>query len=92
MYAHFNKASMIKLLNDEKIEYVHIEKLGGRREKTDLARNGNSHWQNKSFQAYATYMKTQLFKEGIDNILSIAKHDTIAICVLKLCHGVVIVD
>jgi len=47
-YPHFNKASTIKLLNDEKIEYVHIEKLGGRQEKTDLARNGNSHWQNKS--------------------------------------------
>jgi uncharacterized protein (DUF488 family) len=42
-YPHFNKASMIKLLSDENIEYVHIEKLGGRREKTDLARNSNSH-------------------------------------------------
>jgi hypothetical protein len=27
---------MIKLLTDENIEYFHIEKLGGRREKTDL--------------------------------------------------------
>ena len=89
-YPHFNKTSMIKLLTDENIEYVHIEKLGGRREKTDLARNSNSHWRNKSFQAYATYMKTQLFKEGIDDILSVAKHNTIAImCAEALpwrCH------
>ena len=62
---------MIKLLNDEKFEYVHIEKLGGRREKTDLARNGNSHWQNKSFQAYADYMKTTLMR------YSVTKHDTV---------------
>jgi len=95
-YPHFNRASMIKLLTDENIEYVHIEKLGGRREKTDLARNSNSHWRNKSFQAYATYMNTRLFKEGIDDILSVAKHNTIAImCAEALpwrCHRRLISD
>jgi uncharacterized protein (DUF488 family) len=81
---------MIKLLTHENIEYLHIEKLGGRREKTELAHNSNSHWQNKSFQAYANYMKTQSFKEGIDEILSLAKHNTIAIMCSEVlpwrCH------
>jgi uncharacterized protein (DUF488 family) len=95
-YPHFNKANMIKLLTDKNIQYVHIEKLGGRRDKTDLANYGNSCWQNKSFQAYANYMKNQSFKEGIDEILSVAKHNTIAImCAEALpwrCHRRLISD
>src|SRR5712692_3756217 len=62
-YPHFNKANMIKLLSDKNIQYVHIEKLGGRREKTNGANNSDSHWRNKSFQAYVNYMKTESFKE-----------------------------
>jgi uncharacterized protein (DUF488 family) len=89
-YPHFNKATMTGLLTHENIEYTHIEKLGGRREKTDLAHNSNNHWQNKSFQAYANYMKTQSFKDAIHEILLVAKHNTIAImCAEALpwrCH------
>lgn len=89
-YPHFNKATMTELLTHKNIEYIHIEKLGGRREKTDLAHNSNSHWQNKSSQAYANYMKTQSFKEGIHEILLVAKHNTISImCAEALpwrCH------
>jgi hypothetical protein len=37
-------------------------------------------------------MKTQSFKEGIDQILLVAKHDAIAIMCADACHGVVIAD
>ncbi len=95
-YPYFNKANMIKLLTNENIEYVHIEKLGGRRETTHLVHNSDSSWHNKSFQAYADYMKTKSFKEGIDEIFSAAKHNTIAImCAESLpwrCHRRLISD
>src|SRR6266496_6597136 len=89
-YPHFKKANMIKLLAHVNIHYVHVEKLGGRRHNADLADNSNSYWKNKSFQAYANYMKTRSFKEGIDEILSVSKHNTIVIvCAEALpwrCH------
>ncbi|NAL78283.1 DUF488 domain-containing protein [Nitrososphaera sp. AFS] len=70
----FNKEEMIKVLKKENIPYVHIEKLGGRRKRSDTKRSGyddNSGWKNNSFRAYADYMATTSFREGIHEILSL---------------------
>ena len=89
-YPHFNKANMIKLFTHENIQYVHIEKLGGRRHKSDLVNDTESHWKNRSFRVYANYMKTPSFKEGIDEISQPQSYNTIAImCAEALpwrCH------
>ena len=73
----FNKEQMVKALKKENVSYVHIEKLGGRRKQSDITRsrydnnNNNSGWKNEGFRAYADYMATRSFKEGIHEILSL---------------------
>jgi uncharacterized protein (DUF488 family) len=80
----FNKEEMTTELRKENVSYVHIEKLGGRRNKLDVKRdrcdsnsnnnNNNTGWKNKSFRAYADYMATTSFREGINEILSLMKN------------------
>ena len=87
----FNKEQMTTRLTEENVLYVHIEKLGGRRNKLDIKEdrysdNNNTGWKNKSFRAYADYMATTSFREGIDELLSLMKK----LCVQKQYHGVVI--
>jgi uncharacterized protein (DUF488 family) len=60
-------------------------------------RNHNSGWKNNSFRAYADYMTTTPFKEGINEILSLMTHyKTLAVmCAEALpwrCHRRMIAD
>ena len=77
LWPQFNKQNMAKELIKHDIRYMHIEKLGGRRkEKEDyyrLEQCNNNGWRNKSFRAYANYMSSTKFKEGIQELLSIKK-------------------
>jgi uncharacterized protein (DUF488 family) len=82
-------------LNKESVSYVHIEKLGGRRNKLDTNKyrhsDNNNGWKNKSFRAYADYMATTSFREGINELLSlIQKRPNLAIMCAEAGHGVVI--
>ena len=74
----FNKEQMTTELRKENVSYVHIEKLGGRRNKLDSKEyrrsDNNTGWKNKSFRAYADYMATTSFREGINEILSLMKN------------------
>src|SRR5919199_3213991 len=64
----FNKVQMTTELEKENVSYIHIEKLGGRRNKIDIKENSrnndhnNAGWKNKSFRAYADYTATTSFK------------------------------
>jgi uncharacterized protein (DUF488 family) len=80
----FNKKIMEKELANHNIKYLHIEKLGGRRngKRNDNAISenvektyNNCAWENKSFRAYADYMLTHEFREGIDELLSLNKQE-----------------
>ncbi|PWU81222.1 MAG: hypothetical protein DLM72_08180 [Candidatus Nitrosopolaris wilkensis] len=95
----FNKEKMTLELMKKNIAYTHIEKLGGRGRKIagEGYRYNNRGWQNKSFRAYADYMTTIPFKEGINEILSlIAKYDTLTIMCAEAvpwrCHRKMIAD
>jgi uncharacterized protein (DUF488 family) len=71
-YPQFNREEMAKQLKKEDITYIYIEKLGGRRKQLNSAagiRDNNNGWKIKSFKAYADYMITASFKEGIDEML-----------------------
>jgi uncharacterized protein (DUF488 family) len=74
VYPQFNKEDMAKALQKENIAYTHFEKLGGRRKSISSAAN-NDGWKNKSFRAYADYMTTTQFKQGINEILSLITRD-----------------
>ena len=53
------------------IEYRHIPELGGRRKPN--RHSHNTGWENKSFRAYADYMETDGFRQGIGILLEQAK-------------------
>jgi uncharacterized protein (DUF488 family) len=99
----FNKEQMVKTLKKENVSYVHIEKLGGRRKQSDITRsrydnnNNNSGWKNEGFRAYADYMATRSFKEGIHEILSLmTNYNNLAIMCAEAvpwrCHRRMIAD
>jgi uncharacterized protein (DUF488 family) len=71
----FNKEQMTTELRKENVSYVHIEKLGGRRNKLDgkeyRRSDNNNGWKNKSFSA--DYMATTSFREGVNELLSLMK-------------------
>jgi len=80
LWPHFNKDHMKIRLAEGNIEYAHIVKLGGRRKEKDTPDlqendNNNNGWRNLSFRAYANYMSTEEFKEGISQLLSLKKDD-----------------
>ncbi len=98
----FNKEEMIKALDKENVSYVHIGKLGGRRNQSDTKGSGyddnnNSGWKNNSFRAYANYMASASFKEGIHEIVSLmTNYDNLAIMCAEAvpwrCHRRMITD
>jgi uncharacterized protein (DUF488 family) len=98
-YPQFNKDEMIKALKKENIVYLHVERLGGRRRNITSEKHTdiNNGWKNMSFRAYADYMATTPFEEGINEILSlIAKYDNLAIMCTEVvpwrCHRRMIAD
>ena len=95
----FNKERMTIDLRTENVVYVHIEKLGGRRNKLDAKGDmyDNSGWKNKSFRAYADYMATTFFREGVNELLSLMKkYPNLAIMCAEAvpwrCHRRMIAD
>jgi uncharacterized protein (DUF488 family) len=101
----FNKEQMTIELNKESVSYIHIEKLGGRRNKLDVNNdrhsdnnnNNNNGWKNRSFRAYADYMATTSFREAINELLSLMqKYPNLTIMCAEAvpwrCHRRMIAD
>lgn len=93
-HPHFNKENLEVNLPHEKIEYKHIDELGGRRKvRKDST---NTAWRNESFQGYADYMETAEFMDGINKLKKIAKANRTAImcseAVWWRCHRSLISD
>jgi uncharacterized protein (DUF488 family) len=88
-------------LKKENVSYIHIEKLGGRRKQSDTKRSryddNNNGWKNEGFRAYADYMATTSFREGIQEILLLmTNYSNLAImcaeAVTWRCHRRMIAD
>ncbi len=62
-YTHFNKEALQRSLPEAMIEYLHFPNLGGRRKAN--ANSKNTAWRNPAFRAYADFMETDEFKNGI---------------------------
>lgn len=71
-FPHFNRDNLQASLPQTGIEYVWLENLGGRRKKA-AGESNNLGLRNESFRNYADYMLTSEFKEGIRELLAIAK-------------------
>lgn len=66
-YPHFNREALESSLRDVQIGYLHCPSLGGRRRAS--ADGAPSAWRNDSFRAYAEYMRTTAFHEGLADLI-----------------------
>jgi len=91
----FNLDILPSFLKEKQIAYIPFgKKLGGlRRVKKDSVNIG---WHNASFRGFADYMQTQDFKEGLAELMEIAKESRcVLMCAEALpwrCHRSLISD
>jgi uncharacterized protein (DUF488 family) len=91
----FNQDAFSITLAMEHIDYVWLQKLGGRRKGLG-SKSPNICWRNKAFRNFADYMETPQFLEGIDELIEVTDMGTVAImCAEALywrCHRSMISD
>ncbi|HXB44561.1 MAG TPA: DUF488 domain-containing protein [Puia sp.] len=93
-FPHFNKEALEISLPQNKIQYVHLKDLGGRRKANPDSKNTG--WRHLAFRGYADYMDTGLFKNGINELVNrAAKQRTAYMCseaVWWRCHRSMVSD
>jgi uncharacterized protein (DUF488 family) len=93
-YPHFNKEALEISLHENKIRYIHLQELGGRRKAHPDSINTG--WRLAVFRGYADYIETDAFKKGIKELEFIAgKERTAYMCseaVWWSCHRSLISD
>ena len=93
-YPQFNRSALSESLNNLGIAYKHEPRLGGRR--TPNRDSHNTAWRNASFRAYADYMETEDFRNGVKDLLELARESlTTVMCAEALwwrCHRSLIAD
>jgi uncharacterized protein (DUF488 family) len=91
-YPHFSRDALEVELPNTGIEYIHMPELGGRRKARPDS--PNTAWRNEQFRAYADYMATDAFREGIDSLLRSPKVTAImcAEAVPWRCHRNLVSD
>jgi uncharacterized protein (DUF488 family) len=93
-YPHFNREVLSESLSASGINYQHLPSLGGRREAK--ADSKNTAWKNAGFRGYADYMETTAFRDGAEQLLSIASESRTAIMCAEAvwwrCHRSLIAD
>ena len=87
-YPQFNRAALAESLKEIGIEYKHEPRLGGRRKPR--ADSHNTAWKNASFRAYADHMESEEFRNGVKDLLELARQSRVAVmCAEALwcrCH------
>ena len=93
-YPHFNAKALSKSLIGKGMDYLPLKALGGRRRSRPDS--PNRAWRNEAFRGYADYMETPGFKQGIDELLRLARlKQTVVMCAEAVwwrCHRSLISD
>ena len=93
-YPHFNREQLAEALASHGISYYHLAALGGRRRPEPDSHN--TAWQHPAFRAYADYMESETFLEGIASLRAIAEEKRSAIMCAEAvwwrCHRGLISD
>lgn len=93
-FPQFDQDNMELALAENGIHYRHLKSLGGRRKVHKDSKN--IRWHHSAFRAYADYMETEEFEEGIKELVDIARQSTTAImCAEALwwrCHRAMLSD
>jgi len=93
-YPQYNQGPLAETLAAASIGYRAFPMLGGRRQP----RPDSPHtaWRNPSFRAYADYMDTEAFRQGIQQVEVLAASERIALmcseAVWWRCHRALIAD
>lgn len=79
------------------IEYLHLSALGGRRHRlAGSAPSTNLLWREPGFRNYADYAETQRFRDGIDELLRLARSHRVALMCAEAvwwrCHRRIVAD
>jgi uncharacterized protein (DUF488 family) len=90
----FNKDELKKSLHKYKIDYVHLDALGGLRHTSKAS--VNTAWKNASFRGFADYMQTPPFSRGIEELIELARGKRVVIMCSEAvpwrCHRSLIGD
>jgi uncharacterized protein (DUF488 family) len=90
----FSKDRMKRALARAKIDYSHAPALGGFR--VPVSGSDNAGWHNKRFRAYADYMQTPLFQDGLAKLNVQRKEQRVCVmcseAVWWRCHRRMIAD
>ena len=93
-FPQYNKEILQIFLPENKIQYIHLKELGGRRKSSPDSKN--TVWRHAAFRGYADYMETNDFKTGIKKLEKIAlKQRTVYMCseaVWWRCHRSMVSD
>ena len=91
----FNREALEATLSTAGIRYVHLPRLGGRRQALGTA-SPNTAWRNLSFRGYADHMQTPEFAAGLAELLALAASGPVAIMCAEAvpwrCHRSLIAD
>jgi uncharacterized protein (DUF488 family) len=96
-HPQFSRESLSASLQEEDIEYHWLEALGGFRNRTkDAAPSPNRGIEHEAFRAYADYMATDEFRQGVARLIEIAAgHRTSIMCAegdYQHCHRHLLCD
>lgn len=90
----FHTAALARSLEEAGLEYRHLPALGGRRKGHPESMNLG--WRNVSFRAYADYMQTEPFQQGLSTLMALAADKTTTIMCAEAvpwrCHRSLIAD
>ena len=93
-FPQFDQDALKISLEENGIQYVYLEELGGRRKVAPDSKNTT--WRNKSFQAYADYMETESFENGVEELVKLALEKPITMmcseAVWWRCHRSMVSD
>lgn len=91
----FNHEELEQALPAYGIRYVHLAGLGGLRHGWG-ADSPNTGWRNASFRAYADYVATDSFRQGIAEVLALARNGPAALMCAEAvpwrCHRALVAD
>jgi uncharacterized protein (DUF488 family) len=94
-HPQFGGESLAAALQQSGVDYHWLEALGGRRPKSQ-DESANLGLENRGFRNYADYMRTEEFRNGVEQLLEIARQKrTVIMCAESLfwrCHRRLVSD
>ncbi|MFL5785353.1 MAG: DUF488 family protein [Bacteriovoracaceae bacterium] len=91
----FGKSRLRRNLRRNRIEYVHMVTLGGRR-RPDKNSHDNDAWRSPQFRGYADYMQTEDFRKAMNELFKLARGKRTAIMCSEAvpwrCHRSLVSD